>query len=269
MVIQNIMNNNVITNIIRIGFAAWIIFELLNWIGVLNFTLDFTWLGLVVTAVFVWTALEIVSHTTVFTTHTPVPAAFDEYSDDLIKPFFQNLEEQLGVKETDIVSLGKISKSDPNAPFSPFVLGLHMTQHCNGVSRLHGQVARRMWSSIWPGRPEEEIPISHITNGIHIPTWVSEQISMLFERYIGPEWNLHPWNPDMIKRIGDIYDEELWRAHEMSRSRLIRMCRQLVIKQYQRRNEPRATIEDMERVLDQDILTIAFARRFATYKRYW
>ena len=213
------------------------------------------------------TAMEIVSRTTVFTTHTPIPAAYDEYPVDLVKSFFQTMEERLGVKETEILSWGKISGSDPNAPFSPFVLGLHMAQHRNGVSRLHGQVARRMWSNIWPGRPEEEIPISHITNGIHIPTWVSEQISMLFERYIGPEWNLHPWNPDMIKRIGDIYDEELWRAHEMSRSRLIRMCRQLVVKQYQRRNEPRATIENMERVLDQDILTIAFARRFATYKR--
>ncbi|MDY6971395.1 MAG: alpha-glucan family phosphorylase, partial [Thermodesulfobacteriota bacterium] len=213
------------------------------------------------------TALEIVSRTTVFTTHTPIPAAHEEYPADLVKPFFQILEEHLGLKEDKILAWGKASESDPDAPFSPFVLGLHMAQHCNGISRLHGQVARRMWSGIWPGRPEKEIPISHITNGVHIPTWVSEQISTLFERYIGPEWNLHPWNPDMIKRIDDIYDEELWRAHEMSRSRLIRMCRQILVKQSQRRNAHRTTLEDMERILDQDILTIAFAKRFATYKR--
>jgi starch phosphorylase len=124
-----------------------------------------------------------------------------------------------------------------------------------------------MWSHVWPGRPKDEIPISHITNGIHIPSWISIENALLFERYIGPDWQLQNWNDDFARRIDQIYDEELWRAREMSRSRLIRTCRELMVKQYARRNAPKTVMESAESVLDQDILTIAFARRFATYKR--
>ena len=124
-----------------------------------------------------------------------------------------------------------------------------------------------MWSHVWEGIPEDEIPIIHITNGIHIPSWISIENAMLFERYLGPEWHLHMSSPEIVHRFDDIYDEELWRAHEMSRSRLIRTSRALMIKQYSRRNAPRAMMKDAESVLDQDILTIVFARRFATYKR--
>ncbi len=213
------------------------------------------------------TALEIAPRTTVFTTHTPVAAGHDEYPADLIRPFLRRLEKKVGAKEDEILSWGQPAGSDRGGKFSMFVFGLRMAQHCNGVSKLHGKVARRMWSSIWPDRPEEEIPISHITNGIHIPTWVSDEISMLFERYLGPEWNLHPWNPDSIKRIDDIYDEELWRAHEMSRSRLVNVCRRVMMSQYSRRNAPKTMMEEAESVLDQDVLTIGFARRFTAYKR--
>jgi starch phosphorylase len=113
----------------------------------------------------------------------------------------------------------------------------------------------------------DEVPISHVTNGVHIPTFISQEYAYLFDRYLGPDWYLGSRKPGNIKRIGDIYDEELWRAHEMNRSRLIRTCREQLVKQYARRNAPRNIIEAVESALDQDTLTIAFARRFATYKR--
>ena len=142
-----------------------------------------------------------------------------------------------------------------------------MAQYCNGVSELHGSVARRMWSKVWPGRPENEVPITHITNGVHIPSWISIENSLLFERYLGPDWYLNTENEETSQRIDEIYDEELWRAHEMSRSRLVRTCRKLMVKQYGRQNAPKSMIKQAESALDPKILTIGFARRFATYKR--
>ncbi|MBW1994359.1 MAG: alpha-glucan family phosphorylase [Deltaproteobacteria bacterium] len=148
-----------------------------------------------------------------------------------------------------------------------FVLGVRFAQYLNGVSELHGRVARRMWSHAWPKRSEDEIPITHVTNGVHVPTWISYEFALLFERYLGPDWSISPWKKDISKRIEEIYNEELWRAHEMNRSRLIRTCRELMKQQYQRRNAPKAVMDEVEAVLDQDILTIGFARRFASYKR--
>jgi starch phosphorylase len=213
------------------------------------------------------TAKEIISRTTVFTTHTPVAAGHDEFPVDFVKPYLTSLANRLRINVDEILSLGQPMNSDSDTPLSMFVLGLRMAQYCNGVSELHGKVARRMWSHVWPGRPEDEVPITHITNGIHIPSWISVENALLFERYLGPDWHLDLGNPEIAKRIDDIYDEELWRAREMSRSRLIRHCRALMIKQYRRRNAPKAMMKDAESVLDQDVLTIAFARRFATYKR--
>ena len=213
------------------------------------------------------TAKEIVSRTTIFTTHTPVAAGHDEFPVDLVKPYLNSFTDRLGISVEEILSWGQPMKSGADTPISMFVLGLHSAQYCNGVSELHGKVARRMWSHVWPGRPEDEIPIGHITNGIHIPSWISVENSLLFERYLAPDWHLDMGNPEIAKRIDDIYDEELWRSREMSRSRLIRHCRALMIKQYRRRNAPKAMMKDAESVMDQDILTIAFARRFATYKR--
>jgi len=213
------------------------------------------------------TAEEIVTRTTVFTTHTPVAAGHDEFPVDMVKPYLDPFAGRLGVSIEEILSWGQAVKSGPNSPLSMFVLGLRMANYCNGVSELHGKVARRMWSHVWEGTPEDEVPITHITNGVHIPSWISIENAMLFERYLGPEWYLHMANVETTRRINEIYDEELWRAREMSRSRLIRLCRGLMIKQYSRRNAPKDMMKDAESVLEQDVLTVVFARRFATYKR--
>ena len=213
------------------------------------------------------TALEIVPRATVFTTHTPVAAGHDEFPAEYVLPYLKPLEEKLGTSATEILSWGQPDKPTSNAPLSMFILGLHLASHCNGVSRLHGSVARRMWSHVWPHRPVEEVPISHITNGIHISSFISQEFANLFGRYLGPDWYMSSRKPENIKHIDDIYDEELWRSHEMNRSRLVRTCREQLVKQYARRNAPRNVIEALESVLDPNVLTIAFARRFATYKR--
>ena len=213
------------------------------------------------------TALQVVPRTTVFTTHTPVSAGHDEFPAEMVLPYIVPLEKPLDASAEYILSLGQPRGSNRNAPLSMFILGLRMAEYCNGVSQLHGCVARRMWNSVWPGRPEEEVPISHVTNGVHSATWISSENGALFERYLGPNWDLHARNADLVDRINEIYDEELWRAHEMNRSRLIRSCRQRMLSQFGRRNAPKSMMEAAGSVLDQGVLTIAFARRFASYKR--
>jgi starch phosphorylase len=215
----------------------------------------------------VHTALEIIPRTTVFTTHTPVAAGHDEFPVDLVKPCILPFEKQLGVKAEEILSWGQHAGSEPGANVSMFVLGLRMAQYCNGVSRLHGKVARGMWAHVWPQIPEDEIPISHVTNGVHIQSWISTEIAELFERSFGPDWSNEKLMPEMVKDIGRIYDDELWRAHEACRSRLVRTCREVMGEQYVRRYASKAIMSDVESVLDHDTLTIVFARRFATYKR--
>ncbi|MDO9263030.1 MAG: alpha-glucan family phosphorylase [Desulfosalsimonadaceae bacterium] len=211
------------------------------------------------------TTLEVIPRTTVFTTHTPVAAGHDEFPIDLVKPYLQPFVDKFQTSLDEIISLGQ---NHPNEPFSMFALGLRMSQYCNGVSELHGRVARGMWSHLWPGRSKDETPIGHITNGVHVPSWISIENSMLFERYLSPNWALKTWRqPEIINRIDDIYDEELWRAHEMCRVRLVRTCRNLMVQQYGRRNAPKSIMEGAATVLDHEALTIGFARRFATYKR--
>lgn len=213
------------------------------------------------------TAMEIVPRSTVFTTHTPVPAGHDVFPADLVRPYLSPIAYQLGISPDEVLSWGQDPGAGKDSPVSMFVLGLRMAQHRNGVSELHGHIARRMSLHVWPEIREEEIPITHVTNGVHVSSWISQENGALFERFLGPKWNQYPITPDIINRIDEIYDEELWRAHEMAQSRLIRTCRMLMLKQYARRNAPRSMMEDAEAVLEQGILTIGFARRFATYKR--
>jgi len=214
------------------------------------------------------TALEIVPRCMVFTTHTPVAAGHDEFPVSQVRPYMAPFARRLGVDVETILGWGQSERYNPDGKVSMFVLGLRFSQFCNGVSRLHGAVARRMWSYVWPKRPVNEVPISHVTNGIHIPSWISIENYLLFERYLGPDWYLANLSEtDLVNRIDQIYDEELWRAREMSRSRLVRSCRLHMVRQYGRRNAPKAIMEQAETVLDPEILTIGFARRFATYKR--
>ena len=213
------------------------------------------------------TALEIVPRTTVFTTHTPVAAGHDEFRIDLVQPVLKPYAERLGVPTEEILSWGQINGPNNTEPLSMFILGMHLSQYRNGVSELHGNTARMMWRHVWPERSLDEIPISHITNGIHISSFISPEFAILFDRYLGPDWYMASRKPENIERIENIPDEEIWWAHELNRARLINVCRQKLVQQYKRQNAPNAMIEEAESILDNDTLTIGFARRFATYKR--
>jgi len=213
------------------------------------------------------TALQVIPRTTVFTTHTPVSAGHDEFPVEMVRPYILPLEKRLGTTVEQILSWGQPEGSRPDTPVSMFVLGLRMAENCNGVSRLHGHVARRMWAHLWPELPESEVPISHVTNGVHSASWISHENAALLEQHMGPDWHLLRKDGGYVNRIDEIYDEELWHAHEMCRSRLIRVCRELMVRQYGQRNAPKETMEAAGSVLDHGVLTIAFARRFAAYKR--
>jgi len=213
------------------------------------------------------TVKEIIPRTTVFTTHTPVPAGHDEFPPELVTPYLQPFEGRLGVPVKEILSWGQHAGAAETDKLSMFILGLRMSQYLNGVSELHGQVARRMWRSVWPGRPETEIPIGHITNGINIPSFVSRDNAMFFQNQLGVNWHRNSWKEESLKEIDGINDVDLWEAHKRSRNRLIENCRLMLKKQCERRNAPKSAVEAAESALDEDVLTIAFARRFATYKR--
>ncbi len=212
------------------------------------------------------TAMQIIARTSVFTTHTPVAAGHDEFPPDTVRPYLKPLSDKLGLTADELLAWGQ-TNGHPHGPFSMFILGLRLSQYCNGVSRLHGQVARRMWAHVWPERDDADTPISHVTNGIHISSFLAPEIESLFERYLGPQWYFGSRRPENIERIDEIYDEELWQAHEMIRTRLISKARELLVQQYGRRNAPSMVMRTAESALDPKILTIGFARRFATYKR--
>jgi starch phosphorylase len=212
-------------------------------------------------------AMELLPRTNVFTTHTPVAAGYDTFPVDMVRPYLEPYTEIFKVPVEEIISWGQRGwKYDPGGKFCMFTFGLRFSQFCNGVSQLHGKVARKMWQHVWPDRPLEEVPIKHVTNGVHVTSWISIENHLLFERYIGPRWYTKP-EEDIVSGIDSIYEEELWRARELSRARLIRFCRYMMRKQYLRRNAPKSILDEVETVLDPDVLTIGFARRFTAYKR--
>jgi glycogen phosphorylase len=213
------------------------------------------------------TAMQVTARTSVFTTHTPVAAGHDEFPVDTVRPYLEPLAEKLDLPIDELLAWGQAEGDSPHGPFSMFILGLHLSQYCNGVSRLHGQVARRMWSHVWPNRDDDDTPITHVTNGVHISSFLAPEIELLFERYLGPQWYFTSRRPENVDRIDEIYDEELWQAHEMIRTRMVSKARELMVRQYGRRNAPSKIMRAAESALNPNILTIGFARRFATYKR--
>lgn len=212
-------------------------------------------------------ALEVVPRCSVFTTHTPVPAGNEYFPLDLLRPHLESALHGTGLNVNDIIALTQPPTAQVQHEASMTVLGLRMAKYANGVSKLHGEVARNMWAHLWHERAVDEIPIGHITNGVHVPTWLSAQNIELFDRYIGPSWRNDPGSQSTLDAVLQIPDEEIWRAHEIGRSRLIRAARAHAEKQYLARNATRTEIATAKSILDHDALTIGFARRFATYKR--
>lgn len=212
-------------------------------------------------------AQEAVAGTTVFTTHTPVPAGNQIYSLELMGRYFHHFWPELKLGEQAFYAMGRKNPFDTSEAFGMTVLALRISRFRNGVSRLHGRVSREMWQSVWPEVPKQEVPISHITNGIHIPTWISAEINGLFNRYLGPRWLVDTTSDELWQRVEKIPVAEMWRSHERRREALVAYCRARLRKQLAHRGAPRAEIDKASEVLDPEALTFAFARRFATYKR--
>lgn len=205
-------------------------------------------------------ALAEVSAESVFTTHTPVAAGHDYFPADLAHEFLEPLARGLGLSTATVTGLGQDGEGKT---FCPTVLALRLTQHTNGVSALHGRMSRRMWRHLYPDRPEHAVPIGHITNGIHVRTFLSGDIHDLLSTYLAPDWLERITQPELWRRIDDIPDAELWEVHQVLKSRMIAFVRR---SQAQRRK--RLGLPEPERQpLDPTALTLGFARRLATYKR--
>jgi starch phosphorylase len=212
-------------------------------------------------------AKELVAASSLFTTHTPVSAGNEVVSNDMVERYLSNYYRKFGMSSEEFYGLGRINETDPHEPFGMTVLALKMSSRANGVAKLHGVVSRKMWRGIWPQFPESEIPIDHITNGVHVNSWISMEMSELFDRYLGPRWLEEPGDQKIWERISEIPSAELWRTHERRRERMVGYVRRRLRRQLQERGCPHEEYEMADQVLDPDALTIGFARRFATYKR--
>jgi len=203
----------------------------------------------------------------VFTTHTPVPAGHDRFGEDLIEEHLGPLRESLGLSHDHLMALGRENPDNHSEQFCMTVLGLRFSRRANAVSSLHGEVSRAMWISLFPGKTEDAVPIGHITNGVHVPTWLAPQMFQLYDRHLGAGWHQQSAEPHIWEGIEKVEDGELWETHLNLKSRLIEFVRRRAVQQAERRGEGVDSLQRLGRVLSPDALTVGFARRFATYKR--
>jgi len=212
-------------------------------------------------------AVEATRAGNVFTIHTPVKAGLDEFRVELMDKYFGGYFPKLGINRQRFLGLGRMLEDDENEAFKMPVLALKLSGYANGVSKLHGEISRGMWGSLWPGVPLDEVPIKSVTNGIHIKNWLSEEIDTLYQRYLGPNWADDAMDKKLWENIEQIPDEEFWNIHQRCKERLIVFARNRLKTQMQRRGTYHTELNHAEEVLDPNALTIGFARRFATYKR--
>lgn len=212
-------------------------------------------------------AAEVAKAANVFTIHTPVKAGNDEFPTDMMDKYFSGYFPSLGIDRKGFLGLGKVEPDNEAEPFQMPVLALKLSAYRNGVSELHGDVTRRMWANLWPQVPESEIPITSITNGAHVKSWLSEEMNSLYERYVGLNWTDDIFGKTVWKNIDQIPDEELWRTHTQAKGSLISFARKRLRAQIQRRGTYHTELNWAEEVLNPEALTIGFAKRFASYKR--
>jgi starch phosphorylase len=211
-------------------------------------------------------AVQQVQKTSVFTTHTPVLAGHDVFPFEMIDKYFRPYCQTLGVSRDAFLQLG-INPKEPNAGFNMTAFALRLSGLRNGVSKRHGEVARRMWQPLWPGVPEQDVPIDSVTNGVHVPTWVEPKIEILFKRYLGPTCLADNDNEVLWKRADEIPDEELWKTHYWLKIKLIDAIRERIRQRWARDHAGLAVVRAGGTLLDHSVLTLGFSRRFATYKR--
>ena len=212
-------------------------------------------------------SLREVARKTVFTTHTPVPAGHDRFDGELIEEHLGPLRDELGISFEQLMGLGRVEPQNDHEPFCMTVLGLKLSRRANAVSNLHGHVSRRMWAHLWPWRVEEEIPIGHITNGVHVESWLAWQMLQLYNRAFPSDWLAHMGEPEPWSKIHEVDPGELWETHNTLKNLLLSFVRRRISRQCRRRGECDEAVEAARMMLDPNVLTIGFARRFATYKR--
>lgn len=212
-------------------------------------------------------ALRDVAAGSVFTTHTPVPAGHDRFGRELIDEHLGPIADQLNLGLEGFMGMGRVDPHHNEEPFCMTVLAFKASRRANAVSNLHGRVTRRMWRHLWPWRSEEEVPIGHITNGVHVPTWLAAQMKVLYDRVLPAKWHLRTGEPDVWADFEQVPAGELWETHQTLKNRLITYARNRLVKYGQHRKLPDADIERLQDSLDRQALLIGFARRFAPYKR--
>lgn len=211
-------------------------------------------------------AQEVVRASTVFTTHTPVPAGHDVFNWDLMDRFFSHYWPRLGLQREQFLELARHDQVwGPG--FSMTVLALRMAGRTNGVAALHGEVSRAMWQWLWPHTPVDEVPIGHVTNGVHLETWLGPDMGALLDAHLPPGWRERLDEPGVLDGIYAIPDAAFWQAHMAAKRRLIEFVRRRARNRAIRQGESPAVLELIESVFDENAFTIGFARRFATYKR--
>jgi glycogen phosphorylase len=212
-------------------------------------------------------AVPRVSREVVFTSHTPVPAGHDRFEARLVEEHIGPLREALGLSQESLLGLGRVKPDNPDELFGMTVLALRLSRRANAVSALHAEVSRAMWTGLFHGKAEDDVPIGHITNGVHVPSWLAPQMFRLYDRHLGTGWQHHSSEAKIWEGIESVDDGELWETHLNLKSQLLEFVRRRAVEQAKLREEPREVLQRLERVLSPDALTIGFARRFATYKR--
>jgi glycogen phosphorylase len=207
-------------------------------------------------------AVRAVQRTTVFTTHTPVPAGHDAFPYPMMDDYFVRHAQEWGISREQLLALG-----DHEGRFNMTVLALRLSGRSNGVSRLHGEVSRRMWQSVWPDRPAEQVPIQAITNGVHMPSWVSTELKGLFAQRLGPSWEEQQDDPAQWDHLDKVPDGLLWAVHQQLKAKLLAFVDERTRQRWRSGGMAPGQVLASGVLLDPEALTIGFARRFATYKR--
>ncbi len=212
-------------------------------------------------------AIEVVRASSLFTTHTPVPAGHDFFSEDMLRTYMPHYADRLGISWEEFIRLGKTNPDDTDEDYSMSVLATRMSREVNGVSKIHGEVSRNMFKDLYPGYFPEELHIGHVTNGVHYGTWTAKEWQELFSKTFGKDFLKNVADPDNWARIYEVPDQEIWEIRNKRRKALLDYIKQRLLNNLSRRQETPRRIYQVMEAIDPNTLTIGFARRFATYKR--
>lgn len=212
-------------------------------------------------------SLEASRSSNIFTTHTSVPAGIDLFDGGLVYDYLHTYCQEAGIGIDQLFALGRRNPSDANERFSMAILAMKTSAYRNAVSVLHGEVSREMWAELWPGLPVNDVPVTSVTNGIHLPSMLYGELARLYDQYLQPDWRERYTDPKIWDDVRDIPSAELWEVHRKQKRNMVQVLRERGAKAALRRNGGAAELHRAEQVLDPDAFTIGFARRFATYKR--